>query len=338
MSLLLPRTLTLDATTGWVSMNPPTGADQRSFRCLALPAPIVFSDELKPVRSAEEPYVSQSAAEAAAGSTSTAATLRASPTRRFTAGHSTGSIGGRRRRMPRSRGSPRARQAAGAVRGSRAGARAPAASRRPRCTRRNRRAQRGHGSPARPEGMTPWRARRGSVRSTGPRPSRARASSRRRAPSGTGRSGGAGRTRARSRRRSLVRGGPRHGAACASPLDGELRALRRRRLVAGGVLRRADQEVLAATEPLALQLPVEGELVRADLPSPDDAAREREVALLALAVLLRERLALAVHLAPRAALQHAEGDGGRLGQLEADFRGLLELERSRLHQKLEQRR
>src|SRR4051812_14607897 len=75
-------------------MNPPTGADQRSFRCLALPAPIVFSDELKPVRRAEEPYVSQSAAEAAAGSTSTAATLRASPARRFTAGHSTGRTGG----------------------------------------------------------------------------------------------------------------------------------------------------------------------------------------------------------------------------------------------------
>src|SRR3954471_6927741 len=241
MSLLLPRTLTLDATTGWVSMNPPTGADQRSFRCLALPAPIVFSDELKPVRSAEEPYVSQSAAEAAAGSTSTAATLRATPARRFTAGHSTGRNGGRPQRMPH--------------------------------------------SPA-------WAAG----------------------------------------------GGPRHGAACASLLDGELRALRRRRLVAGGVLRRPDQEVLAATEPLALQLPVEGELVRADLTAPDDAAREREVALLALAVLLRERLALAVHLAPRAALQHAEGDGGRLGQLEADFRGLLELERSRLHQKLEQRR
>src|SRR3954462_3742709 len=97
MSLLLPRTRTPDATTGWVSMKPPTGADQRSFRDFALPAPIVFSDELNPVRRAEEPYVPQPAAEAAAGSTSTAATLRASPARRFTAGHSTGSTGGRRR-------------------------------------------------------------------------------------------------------------------------------------------------------------------------------------------------------------------------------------------------
>src|SRR3954469_18917114 len=113
-------------------------------------------------------------------------------------------------------------------------------------------------------------------------------------------------------------------------LDRELRLPGGRRSVARRVASGPGQEVAAAREAAALELAVEGELVAADLARPLDRAAEREVALLALAVLLGQRLALAVHLPAGAALQDLEGHGRRLRELEAHLRRLLELEGGRL--------
>src|SRR5689334_19785197 len=146
---------------------------------------------------------------------------------------------------------------------------------------------------------------------------------------------------ARRRRRRPARSAWRPcGGAFRAPasLDRELGLAGGRRGVARGVAGGCGQEVAAAREPAALELAVEGELVAADLAGPLDRAAEREVALLALAVRLRERLALAVHLPPGAALHDLEGHRRRLRELEAHLRRLLELEGGRLDQQLPQER
>src|SRR3954452_12850632 len=125
--------------------------------------------------------------------------------------------------------------------------------------------------------------------------------------------------------------GRRADRATASLLDRELRLPGGRRRVAGRVASGGHQEVAVAREAAPLQLPVEGELVRADLAGPLDRAGQRQVALLALAVRLGPRLALAVHLPARAAPLDLEGHLRRLRKLKAHLRRLLELERARLH-------
>src|SRR4051794_36875620 len=113
-------------------------------------------------------------------------------------------------------------------------------------------------------------------------------------------------------------------------LDRELRLPGGRRSVARRVASGPGQEVAAAREAAALELAVEGELVAADLARPLDRAAEREVALLALAVLARQRLALAVHLAAGAAPLDLERDRRGFRELEAHLRRLLEFEGGRL--------